>query len=43
VGAEPWHVIVDLVLAALTVASWELRPPSRRLDVGFNKSTEEAF
>ena len=27
-----WHVMVDLTLAALTVASWALRPPSRRLD-----------
>jgi uncharacterized membrane protein YphA (DoxX/SURF4 family) len=27
-----WHVIVDLVLAGLTVASWALRPPSRRLE-----------
>jgi len=26
-----WHVIVDLVLTALTIASWALRPPSRRL------------
>ena len=43
VGAAPWHVIVDLVLAALTVASWGLRPPSRRLDVEFYKFTEEAF
>ena len=27
-----WHLIVDLVLAALAVASWALRPPSRRLE-----------
>jgi uncharacterized membrane protein YphA (DoxX/SURF4 family) len=27
-----WHVIVDLVLTTLTVASWALRPPSRRLE-----------
>jgi hypothetical protein len=26
-----WHVVVDLVLTALTIASWWLRPPSRRL------------
>jgi uncharacterized membrane protein YphA (DoxX/SURF4 family) len=32
VGAAAWHVIVDLVLTALTVASWALRPPSRRLE-----------
>ena len=40
-GAAPWHVIVDLVLAALTVASWALRPPSRRLEGGFYKFAEE--
>ena len=27
-----WHVIVDLVLTALTVTSWALRPRSRRLE-----------
>jgi uncharacterized membrane protein YphA (DoxX/SURF4 family) len=27
-----WHVIVDLVLTALTIASWALRPASRRLE-----------
>jgi hypothetical protein len=27
-----WHVIVDLVLTALTVASWALRPQDRRLE-----------
>ena len=27
-----WHVIVDLVLTALTIASWALRPSSRRLE-----------
>jgi uncharacterized membrane protein YphA (DoxX/SURF4 family) len=30
--AAPWHLVVDLVLAALTVTSWALRPPSRRLE-----------
>jgi hypothetical protein len=43
VGAAPWHVIVDLVLTAFTVASWALRPPSRRLEAGFHKFAEEAF
>jgi uncharacterized membrane protein YphA (DoxX/SURF4 family) len=43
VGAAPWHVIVDLVLTAFTVASWALRPPSRRLEGGFHKFGEEAF
>jgi len=27
-----WHVMVDVVLATLAVASWALRPPSRRLE-----------
>ncbi len=43
VGASPWHVIVDLVLTALTVASWALRPPSRRLEGGFYKFAEEVL
>jgi len=42
VGVAPWHVIVDLVLTAMTVASWALRPPSRRLEAGFPKFAEEA-
>jgi len=37
-----WHVIVDLVLASLTVASWALRPASRRLDGPIFKFAEEA-
>jgi uncharacterized membrane protein YphA (DoxX/SURF4 family) len=41
VSAAPWHVIVDLVLTALTVASWALRPPSRRLEGGFYKFAGE--
>ena len=28
---EPWHVVVQLLMAALIVVSWALRPPSRRL------------
>ena len=32
VSAAAWHVIVDLVLTVLTIASWALRPPSRRLE-----------
>ena len=35
-----WHVIVDLVLTALTVASWALRPPSRRLEGGLYRLAE---
>ena len=38
-----WHVIVDLVLTALTIASWALRPASRRLEGGFYKFAEEVF
>ena len=30
IGAEWWHVPAPLVVAALGVASWALRPPSRR-------------
>ena len=41
VNAEAWHVIVDLALTALTVASWALRPPSRRLEGGLYKFAEE--
>src|SRR5262249_1256178 len=36
-----WHVIVDLVLAAFTIASWALRPASRRLDGPTFKFAEE--
>ena len=42
VGVAPWHVIVDLILTAMTVASWALRPPSRRLEGGFHGFAEEA-
>jgi uncharacterized membrane protein YphA (DoxX/SURF4 family) len=31
-NSAAWHVIVDLVLTALTIASWALRPASRRLE-----------
>lgn len=41
VGVAPWHLIVDLVLAALTIASWVLRPASRRLEGGVHKFAEE--
>ena len=37
-----WHVAVDLVLASLTVASWALRPASRRLEGPVFKFAEEA-
>src|SRR5215475_7590327 len=41
-NSAAWHLIVELVLAALTVASWALRPPSRRLDGPVFKLAEEA-
>src|SRR5262245_13744855 len=34
VGVAPWHVIVDLVLTMLTVASWALAPARRRIELG---------
>ena len=41
--SAPWHVVVELVLVAFTVASWALRPASRRLeDSDFVKSAEQA-
>jgi DoxX-like family len=43
VGVAPWHVIVDLVLTFLTVASWALRPASRRVEGEVYKFAEEAF
>jgi hypothetical protein len=40
-GSAEWHVIVDLVLTALTVTSWALRPASRRLEGAILKFAEE--
>jgi hypothetical protein len=34
-GAYAFHVIAPLVICGLTVASWALRPPSRKLGVLF--------
>ena len=31
IGAEWWHVLAPLLVAAIMVGSWALRPPSRRL------------
>jgi DoxX-like family len=31
IGAEWWHVPAPLLVAAIMVGSWALRPPSRRL------------
>jgi hypothetical protein len=30
-GSELWHPVVELSIAAMTIASWALRPPSRVL------------
>jgi|SRR5215471_9823226 len=40
--SEWWHVLVDLTLAALTVASWAIRPASRRLEEPIYKFAEVA-
>jgi hypothetical protein len=37
-GAYAFHVVVDLVLAALVIVSWALRPPSRVLGTIFPES-----
>ncbi|MEO6868839.1 MAG: DoxX family protein [Ginsengibacter sp.] len=31
IGNPVWHIIVDLTLTGLAVASWALRPPSRKI------------
>jgi len=31
-GAYGFHVLAPLIIAALTVASWALRPPSRKIE-----------
>jgi len=44
---EPWHVVAQLLMAALVIASWALRPPSRALGVVFpgdsGRAPSEAF
>ncbi len=30
-GAEAWHAVTELIIAAMAIASWALRPPSRVL------------
>ena len=42
-GDEAWHIIVTLVLALLTVASWALRPQSRTLGVLFPARTHSGI
>lgn len=32
-GGSVFHVIVPLIIAGLTITSWYLRPPSRKLNV----------
>jgi len=38
-GAYGFHVIVPLILAGVTVASWALRPPSRKIGILFPSKT----
>ena len=39
VGGSAFHILAPLVCAALTVASWALRPPSRTLGILFPATT----
>jgi uncharacterized membrane protein YphA (DoxX/SURF4 family) len=39
---EPWHVVAQLVMAALVLASWALRPRSRALGVLFQGRSRQA-
>ena len=39
---EPWHVVAQLLMAALVVASWALRPRSRALGVLFQGRSRQA-
>jgi hypothetical protein len=41
-GAYGFHVIAPLMIAGLTVASWALRPESRRIGVLFQATKEHA-
>jgi uncharacterized membrane protein YphA (DoxX/SURF4 family) len=38
-GMYAWHILVDLSLAVLVMASWALRPQSRTLGVLFPRKT----
>ena len=40
-GAYGFHVIVPLLLAVVAVASWALRPPSRKIGILFPAKTGE--
>jgi hypothetical protein len=39
VGDPAWSIVVGVVIAALTLASWALRPPSRRLGNQLGRET----
>lgn len=41
-GVYAFHVIAPLILAAFTVASWALRPPSRTIGILFSTINGEA-
>ncbi|HZC43689.1 MAG TPA: DoxX family protein [Acidobacteriaceae bacterium] len=38
-GAYAFHILAPLIIAGLTVASWALRPPSRKIGVLFPANT----
>jgi hypothetical protein len=42
-SSEAWHVAVQLLMAGLVVASWALRPPSRRLGVLLPGGSDRGF
>ena len=42
-SGEAWHVMVQLLMAALAVASWALRPPSRRLGLVLPGQTDRGL
>jgi len=40
-GAYAFHVIAPLIIAGFTVASWALRPPSRKIGASFAASERQ--
>jgi uncharacterized membrane protein YphA (DoxX/SURF4 family) len=41
-GAYGFHILAPLIIAGLTIASWALRPPSRRIGILIPAHTGEA-
>ena len=35
-GSATWHILYPAFLAVLTLASWALRPPNRKLEAGYD-------